>query len=226
MPVGRKLAQASCGRFLASRFIGKRTDLLSFYGVRKGGYFMKKNNVIFGSLKILVCAAILCGMSIVFGKYLAINITQSFRLSFENLPVLVAGVFFGPFVGAAVGGVADIVGCLMVGYTINPVITLGAVCVGLISGLVVKIFKDRLNLVSLLLAVFLSHAAGSVIVKTIGIWWFYSSPFIYTLLMRSLIYLVTGMLEFVIIFMMCKNKAFVRQIKALSPRKPKEDKTV
>ena len=185
---------------------------------------MKKNNVVFGSLKILVCAAILCGMSIVFGKYLAVNITQSFRLSFENLPVLVAGVFFGPLVGAAVGGVADIVGGLMVGYSINPVITLGAVCVGLVSGLVVKIFKNKLNLPSLLLAVFISHAVGSVIVKTVGIWWFYSSPFVYTILMRSFIYLVTGALEFSIIFMLCKNKAFVKQIRALSPHTSKEEK--
>ena len=59
-------------------------------------------------------------MSIVLGKLLVFNITDSIRISLENLPLLMAGIFFGPFIGAAVGAGADIIGCLIVGYSINP----------------------------------------------------------------------------------------------------------
>ena len=82
-------------------------------------------------LRILCAAALLAALSIVLGKYLAINVTDSIRFSFENLSILLAGIFLGPLVGGIVGAVADLVGCLMVGYAINPLITLGAV--GVIS---------------------------------------------------------------------------------------------
>ena len=61
-----------------------------------------KNKLLFGSLKIMACASILAAMSIVLGKYLAFNVTQDIRISFENLPIMIAGIFFGPVVGAVI----------------------------------------------------------------------------------------------------------------------------
>ena len=70
------------------------------------------NAGLFGSPRILCAAALLAALSIVLGKYMAIS-TPIFRFSFENLPILMAGIFFGPIIGAAVGLIADIVGCLL-----------------------------------------------------------------------------------------------------------------
>ena len=92
---------------------------------------------VFGTLRGLCFAAICAAMSLVLGKFLQIpNPFQSFiRISFENLPVLLAGITLGPLAGALVGGVADLLGCLLYGYAINPVVLLGAVSVGFVSGL-------------------------------------------------------------------------------------------
>ena len=91
---------------------------------------------LFGNIRVMAVAALLTALSIVLGKYLAVNVTDSLRISFENLPILMAGLFFGPLIGGVVGAAADMIGCFLVGYSINPIITLGAFLIGVISGII------------------------------------------------------------------------------------------
>lgn len=180
---------------------------------------MKKTSskLLFGSIKIMACASILAAMSIVLGKYLAFNLTPVIRISFENLPILIAGIFFGPVVGAAVGIVADLLGCLMVGYTINPIITLGAGSIGLISGLISLALKKS-KLPRVLFSVVAAHLIGSVTIKTIGLVIFYSMPLMETAMWRLLTYAIIGTAECVLIYLLVKNPAFERQIENMKPK--------
>ncbi len=176
---------------------------------------------LFGNLRILCAAAILAALSIVFGKYLAIPIGSAIRISFENLPILMAGVFFGPLIGGAVGAVADIVGCLMVGYDINPFITVGAALIGVVSGLVVRIGTRRSRPLSppvVCLSVMLAHAAGSMTVKSIGMAIWYGTP-IEALLWRIPLYTVIGALECTVLILLARNKNFTGQLARLLHRK-------
>lgn len=172
---------------------------------------MKKKN----TAKFLSFCAILAAFSIVFGKYLAINIGENFRFSLENLPILLAGIYLGPAAGAVVGAVADLVGCLLVGYAINPFITLGAITVGFSSGLVRKFFRKS-NMILLLISIICAHIFGSVIIKTIGLSVYYGSPFLPTLIWRTVIYLCTGSVEFIILLLLSKNQAFEKQMHGIS----------
>ena len=92
----------------------------------------------FGNTRVLILSALFIAASIVLGKYLSFTV-GAIRISLENLTILMAGIMFGPLIGLAVGVGADIIGCLMVGYTISPIITLGAGCVGFFSGLFNKV---------------------------------------------------------------------------------------
>ena len=87
------------------------------------------------NLKLTVILALLCAISIVAGKYLAIRGGDVMRFSLENMPVIFAGMAFGPVAGMLVGVVSDLIGCVLVGYTINPLVTVGAGAIGLVSGL-------------------------------------------------------------------------------------------
>ncbi len=170
-----------------------------------------ENLKLFGNTRVLVISALFIAMSIVLGKLLAFNIGDSIRVSFENLPVLMAGIFFGPFVGAAVGAGADIIGCLIVGYSINPVITLGAASIGFVSGLVsMLVFKDKL-LPSTACSVLTAHAVGSMAIKSIGLYVYYHTP-IQVLMLRIPLYIGIGILETYIIYLLLKNKAFSAQL--------------
>ena len=127
-------------------------------------------------LRLLLLMSLFSALSIVFGKLLAFNIGDTVRISFESLPILFAGVFLGPLCGAVVGAVADLLGCLLVGYAINPIITLGAVAIGLLSGVIFRIAKPLPMAVRLFFAVFIAHIFGSVLIKTVGLIVYYESP--------------------------------------------------
>lgn len=179
----------------------------------KGGIFLnKKKDVKNKSILLLATASVLSALSILLGKYLAINLGETIRISFENFPILLAGFYFGPLIAATVGIIADLVGCLLVGYSINPIITLGAAAIGLVSGFCGKFFRKNKTL-NLLFCVLPSHLIGSVFIKTIGLSLYYGMPFLATLGWRSLTYFLITILEVTLLFILTGNKAFSSQMK-------------
>ena len=156
-------------------------------------------------IRRICLGGILAALSIVFGKLLAFNIGELFRISLENLPIILGGIFLGPLFGAVVGMVADLVGCLIVGYTINPFITLGAMAVGLVSGLVVKALP-REKKSSAFIAVLLAHLIGSVFIKSAGLSWFYGTDYLTLLGYRCINYALIVTIEYTIIYILTKNK--------------------
>ena len=184
---------------------------------------MKKKSkiIIFKTLTALVFSAFLAALSIVLGKYLAIPGGSVLRFSFENAPIIFAGMLFGPFAGALVGVVADLVGCVMVGYEINPLVTVGAALIGFISGLIFYISR-RLSLtrsVSIILSVGGAHIIGSVVVKTVGLAIYYDMPLYALMLWRLLNYVIIGALEGVIIYFLMKNKLIRAEISSINKKR-------
>lgn len=165
--------------------------------------------------QVLAVSALFCAFSIVFGKYLAISVGPVLRFSFENLSVILGGVLFGPFVGLLIGVVADLVGCVLVGYAINPIVTLGAACIGFLSGFLYRFFSRLPLSLRLFLSVILSHVIGSVLVKTWGLAAFYDMPFYLLLCWRLLNYAIVGACECALLYYLMKNKAFGRQVQRL-----------
>lgn len=169
---------------------------------------------LFGNLRVMIISGLFIALSIVLGKYLQIPIGDNIRISLENTPVIMAGVFFGPFVGGAVGASADLIGCLLKGYAINPVITLGALTIGFSSGLFAALLKKAPRLISVAVSVFAAHIPGSMIIKSIGLRLWYGTPYS-VLLWRIPTYIAIGIIEVIIIYMLISNKAFSAQLDKL-----------
>lgn len=138
----------------------------------------KENKIrVYGSLRILTLAAMLAAVSAVIGivckNFLTFNIY--YRITFENLPVILAGLLFGPFVGAAVGVAADAASCLMsTNPALNPLISLGAACVGFCAGAVPKWLLPRRGTPQIALSVAAAHLIGQVLVKSLAkMVWYY-----------------------------------------------------
>ena len=172
-----------------------------------------------------ICAALLAAMSFVLGKFLQIPnpFMDIVRISFENLPLMIAGICFGPVVGAMTGVVADIVGCLLYGYSINPLITLGAATVGFTAGGVSHYLIRKPKALSIGIAVFSAHLLGSVIVKSFGLAAWYLSKYnmgVAELMgWRLLVYTLTGIAEFTVIFLLLRSRAFCSQLERLVGKK-------
>lgn len=183
---------------------------------------MKKNQKSFFNVsflkdpKMIAVTALFVAASIVCGKFLAFNLGETMRFSIENLPIILSGIFFGPIAGMLTGLVSDILGCILRGYAINPIITAAAVLIGFLSGVFWQLLSKLGDILRSLITVFICHITGSIIIKTVGLWVYFGSPFFATLGLRSLNYLIVGAAEFLIVYLLTKNKGFMKQIKKVS----------
>lgn len=170
-------------------------------------------------LRILLLMSFLTVISIVCGKYMAINIGDFIRLSFENMPILFAGILLGPVYGMTVGVVADLLGCLLVGYAINPIITTGAAFIGLLSGILWRYTEIiHRTFPRLLLTVFVSHMVGSVVIKTGGLYIMYGTEYTVLLFWRLLNYLIVTAYETFVLLFLLKNKTVIAAAKRFMER--------
>lgn len=167
------------------------------------------------NLRLLAVSAFLAALSIICGKYLALSVGNVLRFSFENLPILLAGMMFGPLVGITVGVVADLIGCLMVAYAINPLVTLGAACIGLLGGMLFRLTKKLPLFWQTCITVILTHLVASVIVKTFGLVQYFDMPFHVLMLWRLLNYAIVGVAEWLLLYTVLKNQPLRRRLEAL-----------
>ena len=176
---------------------------------------------IFKSLSGLCFAAILSAMSFILGKFLQIpNPFQDFiRISFENLPIILAGISLGPIAGMLVGTVADLIGCVLYGYSINPIITAGAAAVGLVSGFMSNYIIKKPLLFQITVSAAISHIIGSVLIKSAGlaVWYLskYNLGYWEFVAWRLLNYSIVATAECVLLYILLKNKAFQKQLERM-----------
>ena len=185
------------------------------------GARLKKEIALFGNLRALCLAALFSAMSLILGKFLQIPtpFAEIIRISFENLPILMAGITMGPLVGAAVGVVADLLGCLLYGYSINPLITLGALTVGLVSGLMAHYVVRRPPLLRIVSATVAAHLLGSVLIKSLGLaaWYLsrYSMGLTQLMLWRALNYALIGAAEASLLYLLLGHRGLSSQLERM-----------
>ncbi len=167
---------------------------------------------LFGNVRILCIAATLTAAAVVIA-YLCKFLTTpdgNLRITFENLPIIFAGSMFGPWVGLSVGLCADLLSALIFygAGGINPIITLGAGCVGLFAGIMSRL-PIKKTAFSLILSVSTAHIIGNMLIKSAGLMIWYGTPFI-SVLPRIPLYLIIGLVEYVILLPIVKSNAIKR----------------
>ena len=110
------------------------------------------------SVRTLTAMALLIAMSIVFSRVLSIS---------------TGFVRFGPWAGFVVGMVADIIGSVLAGYAINPLITLGAASIGLVGGLGWQKLSHLRTGTRLWCSVLAAHFVGSMVINSLALHIFY-----------------------------------------------------
>ncbi len=171
----------------------------------------KEKSAIFKSVKMLVIAAMLTAMSVVIGiicKSLLNFGNGLMRVTFENLPIIISGVLFGPIIGALVGIASDLVSYLLSPQTLPPnlVVTAGAMAVGMVSGIIARFVIRNKGTKQIIFSAAAAHIIGSMIIKPIGLYQFYQ----WGVLLRIPLYLIIAPLEILVICLLFKNKTFCR----------------
>jgi len=168
----------------------------------------KKNKIaLFGNVKVLVFAALLCAISGVM-KLIAPS-GDTWRISLENFPILFAGMSFGPIIGGVVGIGADLLGCLFRGYAINPFITMASMTVGVFSGIAYKIMKGNLA-IKVFVSAYVAHILANVLIKSVALSQMYGMPLGALLIERTVTYIITAAIESLIILVLLRNSAVRR----------------
>ena len=177
---------------------------------------MAKNKA-FGKLKTLCACALLCAAAVSIAYVCKFMTVGSIRITFENLPIILSGIFFGPLAGFLTGICADLVSTSISHYGIgglNPIITLGAGAVGLVSGAMFRFPKIRKTGARALLAVGGAHITGNMIIKSIGLMIYYAWA-LPAVLPRVPLYIIIGTIEYALILVLLKNKGIMKTVEKL-----------
>ena len=165
------------------------------------------------NVHVITTAAMLGALSVVIGIFCKnyLNFGNGlFRVTFENFPIIMSGILFGPVVGGAVGVVSDMISYFLStqSFAISPIVTLGAALVGGVSGCVSRFFLKEKGRVSIILSVIAAHLIGSLLVKTFGIYTYYKMSYVMMLLYRLPTYAAIMALESFFLCMIFKHKTF------------------
>ena len=184
--------------------------------LRKGEFFMqKKQKRGLRNIKVLTTAAMLGALSAVIGIFCKnfLNFGNGlFRVTFENFPIIMSGILFGPAVGAAVGIVSDMVSYFLStqSFAISPIVTLGAALVGAVSGLISNVVIKKRGVMRIIISVLAAHIIGSLIVKTFGIYAYYNMSYGMLLIYRLPTYAIIVAVESFFLCLIFKHKAFTK----------------
>ena len=154
------------------------------------------------SVRTLTMLALLVAMSIVFSRVLSIS-TGFVRL---------AALLFGPGAGFAVGAVADMIGGVLAGYAINPLITLGAGAIGLVAGLAWQKLPGLRTGLRLQISVLLGHFVGSMVITSLALRIFYGYPWA-TLAVRIPNALILAAVNTVLLRILLENRTLMKMVK-------------
>ncbi len=180
---------------------------------------MQKNR---RAIKTITLAAMLIAISVIIGIFCksALNFGEGLlRITFENLPIIMAGILYGPIIGGAVGLATDIISYFASGqaFPIMPLVTLGAVMVGVVSGVVSKYIVKQRGTKQIIISGALAHLVGSMIIKPIGLYSIYNI----LVLIRIPLYLVIAPIEIALLCALLNRKSFARVVGYTSNEKTK-----
>ena len=170
-----------------------------------------KNDMVFKSVRSMTIAAMLVAMSVIIGIFCKnfLNFGGGlFRVTFENLPIIISAILYGPFVGGFVGAASDLVSYLLSSqiYPPNLIVTAGAAAVGVFTGVVSRYIIRRRGMTQIILSASAGHIIGSMIIKPIGLYQCYGI----LVLWRIPLYILIAPVEIFIICLLFKRESFRR----------------
>ena len=173
---------------------------------------MKQNAT--ASLKAMVYSAMLAAISVVMARVLCFATPDGVRWSLDKFPLFLAGMFFGPVMGALTGFVADFIGSLMQ-FGFNPLLCVPAVLYGLCGGLLRRYLYKSTSVLRLGVSYAVPVVIGSVLYQSCVLAKFYfdgvyAAGVKYYLGTRSVQFAIMLVVETLILYTLMKTNVFTR----------------
>lgn len=145
---------------------------------------------------------VLIAMEIVLSRFLSIH-TWNMKIGFAFVPIVLAAMLFGAVEAGLVAAIGDIIGAML--FPVGPYFP-GFTVTAFFTGIVFACFlKKKVSVVSVVLAVLLTQAAGSLLLNTFWISMLYGSPFKPLLITRVYQTAVMSAVQIAVILILGKN---------------------
>jgi ECF transporter S component (folate family) len=158
--------------------------------------------------KMIVTLALLLSMSVVLDRLLGIQL-PNLRISFGNLPIILAGLLFGPIAGGVVGLLSDGLGFLMrpTGEYI-PFLMITPMLMGVIPPLIGKLLKKRTNLIVFIAMILPAEIIGPYLWTNFCLYFAYHMAFVPNLIARAPAKALIIVVDVLIVFLLYKSGVF------------------
>ena len=178
--------------------------------------------------RTMAYCAMLAALQVVLARLIIPMPAADTRFSLEAVPVVLAGLLFGPVPGAMVGFSADLVGSLFSGYGFNPLFCLPPILYGLSGGFFRYYVNSRPSFWRVLLTFAPPVIFGSILWQSCTLAYVYNSQgaFLPSLLLklstRGIQFSIAGPLEALVTYILLKSGVF--QALKVWPLAPKTKK--
>lgn len=160
--------------------------------------------------KTMTALALLIALSVILTRFLSYAPEGPLRMSIGNMPIVLAGILFGPVGGALAGFAADIIGASLQGFGINPLLIPTPILMGLIPGLLRPILRQNATYFKFLLVAILPYLVGSIGYQSYILYKMYGGTyplgFIYG--WRAVIFIITPFVDTFIIYTLFRRGVF------------------
>ena len=157
----------------------------------------------------LVYLAVLAALEVVLARFIVPMPNPTMRFSIEAVPIIIAGLLFGPVPGMLVGFVGDAVGTLFSSYGYNPVFAVPPILIGLSAGLLRPILYKKVTYLRILATFAPAVVLGSILWQSYWLSFFYGTrTFAGFLGARSIQFAITSLVNAAVIFGMYKTRVF------------------
>lgn len=131
------------------------------------------------SITTIAIIGVFVALEIILERMFAISAGDFIRLSFGKICVILMGMWFGPLAGAITGLLSDVIGALMQGYGVNPLITLSAVTWGVIPAIAKKLMKGSTGkkLAIFAVAMLITSALCNLVFTPLGLVMYYGADY-------------------------------------------------
>ena len=175
---------------------------------------MKERSKSFITIRAIAFCAMLAAISIVMARLLSFSTPGGVRWSLDKFPLFLAGMLFGPVMGALTGFAADFIGSLMQ-YGFNPLLCLPAILYGLFGGIFSGYLRRRFTLLRLGVSYLFPIVLGSILYQSYMLAYLFfegalMEGFVYNLGTRSIQFSIMLVLEVVLIYILMKTNLFTR----------------
>lgn len=164
-------------------------------------FLMKKINT-----KTMVMMALFAAVSIVLGRFLVIYLSNSVRISFGNIPVILAGLLLGPLAGALTGAISDILGALLFSpLSWYPPLTISPMLAGLLPALLKPCLLKDIKLGRIFAIILITDVITSIGITTYLLSGLYGTGYLELLAIRAPLSIIIAVIESIVVYWLYKR---------------------